>query len=1142
MRRFFRPSKSTVASGLVPEVTTAEVLAAIAEEMNPGGLLYRSTAERATEGDGSDQKQVIWQILDGLAKRKGFETAQDLCLFLKAEAFVVWLLSHARRHVKKLEDAFSRGAVAARERAERQFREDLREQEEEAVREAMSATACEQALSAARWLRAAQRGVGKAPVEAAVGVVRRLLLELPEVWDRWDRVRAARRALVNDDCKESEQVSEDQPGPFADGVDCKESAGDNLPNAETRNEAAEVTGGGAKEEAEGREEDGAFEKEEEQEEQDTQGDGVNSSGYLEAAGGSSAPEEVEVCDGTTLLTRPIAAWEYLVSLRLARAASAGGDAPAVIRVAGRIAALKVGDRVMLSDHILDIDVKGEIARLKVMGDEAPTMKTKLKPRIKALKAIVKAASADGTKATDSPLQPGEVGTLVAVDGSAVPYQVQTASGATWWYERKAIVAESEGRSLPQAVVGTRAAPKAACGIEGGRLAGRLAPLVVCVLRRLPPESAEQLLSFDDERAAAAVTEFLRSKQVRVSLDALRSLVEAEQLFNESFHARCDIPSLLGFMLDRGDLKALLDTSPGGPAEYGSARQIACGDLPDRTRVLDTVRGVVQETFEAGSLELQNGGSVGGENAMECLALAEERVCDIYSFASFQDLAGGTSFLRFCAKWVKEIGSLLALGHVQPGPGKFRPKMRLRLRQVARLAMAAEVTPSSVANEAAVGIDQAKLHLRGVLERHFCERLESLGYDSIQELWDDLVCTTQQESATTPPVLAVQGLLWRGPRDADMKATDGGSKEGRASEAMEELRAAPFMVDLAEWMDWDNRFFDTLGPLAEFIFDVVVAGSDIGPSSVLLEGSGRFIKLPSRISRNDFSAALQDLDAAAAAAIAVGLAAENGRIEALSASFELLRTQVKDRLSSAAAAQAARFVLSAVACTPAPLRPALAVPLFIEPFLSVVAGAERALSTECRTLAERAALRQVGLTTGRLSWIRIVRPLDDKIVGDGSVVAAAQVPALSNNTKEAKSVGVAVISEAQIPTLGSELEQQGAIAAVPPTGDIDHSQTNDAPECSYDGAVVGDATSVRREAEYEAHGFHPDTLNICKDVRIKFGLEKGMAPPTPATLEVVNKSIERLAADLYAKEVHFLLEVRVLTSSVLALVAAWTNSM
>ncbi len=59
-----------------------------------------------------------------------------------------------------------------------------------------------------------------------------------------------------------------------------------------------------------------------------------------------------------------------------------------------------------------------------------------------------------------------------------------------------------------------------------------------------------------------------------------------------------------------------------------------------------------------------------------------------------------------------------------------------------------------------------------------------------------------------------------------------------------------------------------------------------------------------------------------------------------------------------------------------------------------------------------------------------------------------------------------------------------------------------------------------------NGIHPDTERVCRRVRSAFGLEEGSVQPTPATLAVVNKSIERLAADLYAKEVHFILEVRI----------------
>ncbi len=42
-------------------------------------------------------------------------------------------------------------------------------------------------------------------------------------------------------------------------------------------------------------------------------------------------------------------------------------------------------------------------------------------------------------ADEGPLKPGDIGTLLEDDGSSTPYNVQTASGDTWWYKKKAIV-------------------------------------------------------------------------------------------------------------------------------------------------------------------------------------------------------------------------------------------------------------------------------------------------------------------------------------------------------------------------------------------------------------------------------------------------------------------------------------------------------------------------------------------------------------------------------------------------------------------------------------------------------------------------------------------------------------------------------
>lgn len=41
-------------------------------------------------------------------------------------------------------------------------------------------------------------------------------------------------------------------------------------------------------------------------------------------------------------------------------------------------------------------------------------------------------------AANGPLRPGNVGTIVEVDGSATPYKVQAANGTMWWYMRRAV--------------------------------------------------------------------------------------------------------------------------------------------------------------------------------------------------------------------------------------------------------------------------------------------------------------------------------------------------------------------------------------------------------------------------------------------------------------------------------------------------------------------------------------------------------------------------------------------------------------------------------------------------------------------------------------------------------------------------------
>ena len=313
------------------------------------------------------------------------------------------------------------------------------------------------------------------------------------------------------------------------------------------------------------------------------------------------------------------------------------------------------------------------------------------------------------------------------------------------------------------------------------------------------------------------------------------------------------------------------------------------------------------------------------------------------------------------------------------------------------------------------------------------------------------------------------------------------------------------------MDWDNRYFDALGPWSDFVDRIWTEGGG-GPQAlgvVLLEvKSGHHVKLPVRHSIHDFGEALRRLEPLEAAAIAVSLAVESGSVAALSASFRLLRSQVEDRLANMHTAQAARFVLAAIVGVPPPLRPALAVPLFVEALVAKVPGAERALPAQCRTLADRVAIRQVGLACGKLAWIRVASTA-------GSYDSGGAAPAGSSVRLDPPDATVSVIPASQ-PAGASE--DAGTTCQGTAGGEAKRAGT------ANGDAPAGMDNSAAMQSEVAEDGIHPDTRRVCRRVRRAFGLEPGLARPTQATLDVVNRSIQRLAADLYAKEVHFILEV------------------
>jgi hypothetical protein len=206
VRTRFQPSPATLERGEVPDVTTMEVLAAIAEEMNPGGKLNYSSRADSAHSDHLKKKEAIGDILDDLAKRKGCEQGRDLCVFIAAEAFVVWMLSRSKTHAQRLEDAFKFYAVNTLGHEIDRYKKETLEREIAAYREVMEVAASQEELQAVKWWRAVQRAVCSTGVEPAIRLVRRLLLSLPEVWERRDRMRVARQSVAGQhSCDDEEE-------------------------------------------------------------------------------------------------------------------------------------------------------------------------------------------------------------------------------------------------------------------------------------------------------------------------------------------------------------------------------------------------------------------------------------------------------------------------------------------------------------------------------------------------------------------------------------------------------------------------------------------------------------------------------------------------------------------------------------------------------------------------------------------------------------------------------------------------------------------------------------------------------------------------------------------------------------------------
>ena len=342
----------------------------------------------------------------------------------------------------------------------------------------------------------------------------------------------------------------------------------------------------------------------------------------------------------------------------------------------------------------------------------------------------------------------------------------------------------------------------------------------------------------------------------------------------------------------------------------------------------------------------------------------------------------------------------------------------------------------------------------------------------------------------------------------------------------------------------GRYQPILGPLADFLSgideeNVASKASETASPGVagrIVEmARGEFVKVPhpSHNLRVMFNGAVPNEPSAAAAAV-VGMALGDLGSFQRHGTCELMAEFVKAKLTQASLAQAASFTLLAVRAVPRILLESVALPVFVEGYLAarprtgdeawadvdITAAKDEAMCSQARGSDDLVLIKILGEKSGKSRWMQ-----------------AAERRVISGDT-------LGQIPRALVHSMGQTVENVTEVRG------LESSQQNASSSISYpreslrrvgmesklpDNILDVETAISRTDPDIGAAGdddlseIHPETLSICESVRAKFGLNVEMENPELVAAfanlqQVTNRSIQRLAADLYAKEVHFVLEL------------------
>ena len=342
-----------------------------------------------------------------------------------------------------------------------------------------------------------------------------------------------------------------------------------------------------------------------------------------------------------------------------------------------------------------------------------------------------------------------------------------------------------------------------------------------------------------------------------------------------------------------------------------------------------------------------------------------------------------------------------------------------------------------------------------------------------------------------------------------------------ADAVAALRSAPLLTDLHAATCWASLFAPSLGPLPPFLRRHIrrsrgaAVPGDPPPLSVLELSRGVFVRLPPRPSATEFARHLSRLQRGggggddargaasagrAAAATAVALVSLSGHVA--SSPLALLSSHAATAVAASPShAASAALAAAALGALPPPLHARLWAPVFWAPLAAIIPDAASALLAACgrRRSPARLALARLSLSLGVPLWLSSLQ--SDFVAGSAS------------SDDDGNSI--------EGPP-GDPLRSPGAFVAV-----------SEQPLPPPSAARTADAVSAETIPAASLPGSGGDTDEceaLCASIAARFGLPipKSADAATAAAVRALQagwaRAIQRLAAELYAKDTHYVLEL------------------